>query len=87
MGLGFTDLFHYPLFLLFGVDTNKGQWLTGVYDLVTGKYNLLLCTTIYSTGTHSFQENRVCTDVLQVTDSLATALDMRDIIELLNVEM
>jgi len=76
VGLEFADLLHYPIFLLFGYDSQKAQWLTGVYDLVSAKYRVLLCHTLFSPGDIRVYDKLVCTDILQVTEVLASGLDL-----------
>jgi leucyl-tRNA---protein transferase len=77
-GLDFTDLLHYPIFLLIGYEPRKGKWLIAVYDLVSGTYSALRCHSLYS-PIHSNEYDRlVCTDLLQVTESLASGLDLPD---------
>ena len=79
--LDFSNLLHYPIFLLFAYDPQKAQWLMCVYDLVSAKYKLLQCQTLFTPAADRVYDKLVCTDVLQVTHSPATDLDLQGVFE------
>jgi hypothetical protein len=53
-----------------------------VYDLVFEKYNLLFCKTVLAHGNYISQEKWVCTDLLQVSETLAEGLTKEGLVEL-----
>ncbi len=77
VGLDYEDLLHYPIFLLLGYHPQKAKWLAGVYNLVSAEYQVLLCHTLFSPGDNRTYDKLVCSDILQVTDSLASGLDLQ----------
>jgi arginine-tRNA-protein transferase len=81
LGLHFTGLLPYPLFLLVGYNPGKANWLVAVNDLVSGKYRLLFCNTLISPVNNHRYEKPVCTDILQVLEYLTPALDLPGMVE------
>jgi hypothetical protein len=81
LGLHFTGLLPFPMFLLFAYYPTLSRWDLAVYEPVSEKYDILICNTLISPANNYLYERLVCTDILQVVGSHASGLDFQGIME------
>lgn len=84
IGLGYSDLLAYPMFLLLAYDEAKSLWLIVVYDLMGEGYNLLLCNTLLLSGESILHERGICLDILQVFTTIGEGLAAGEIMAMAN---